>query len=46
MHSSLWGFLIFIYFWLCWVFADAHRLSLAVVRRLLIAGASVAEHGL
>ena len=46
----------FIYFWLCWVFIAAHRLSLVVmskdcslvaVCRLLITVASlVAEHGL
>ena len=43
-----------IYFWLCWVFVAAHRLSLVVasrgyslveVCRLLIAVASVAWHG-
>ena len=37
--------LVFIYLWLCWVFAAAHGLSL-VVSGLLILGASVvAEHG-
>ena len=48
-------FLNNIYFWLCWIFVATHRLSLVVasrgyslvvVCRLLIAVASVAEHGL
>ena len=49
-------FILFIYFWLCWVFVAAHGLSLVVVSRgllfiavcgLLIAMTSpVAEHGL
>ena len=40
-------FLLFIYFWLCWVFVAAHGLSLVVVQGLLIAVASlVAEHRL
>ena len=38
---------IYFYFWLCWVFVDAHGLSLVEASRLLIAVASlVAEHGL
>ena len=52
----LFYFILFIYFWLCWVFVAARKLSLAaasegllfiVVRGLLIAVASlVVEHGL
>ena len=48
-------FILFIYFWLCWVFVAAHRLSssysepgllFVVVRGLLIAVVSlVVEHG-
>ena len=35
-----------IYFWLCWVFNAACKLSLVVVCRLLTAAASlIAEHG-
>ena len=37
----------FIYFWLCWVFIAAHRLSLVVVHGHLIVMASpFGEHGL
>ena len=37
--------LLFIYFWLCWVFIDAHELSLVVVHGILIVVVSfVAEH--
>lgn len=35
-----------VFFWLCWVFTDAHG-PVVVVHRLLIAGASLGvEHGL
>jgi len=38
---------VFIYLWLCWVIITAYRLSLVVMRRLLIAVASLmVEHGL
>ena len=46
----------FIYFWLCWVFIAAHRLSLVVVSggyslvamhgRLIVAASLFGEHGL
>ena len=38
---------VFIYFWPCWVIITAYRLSLVVMRRLLIAVVSLlVEHGL
>ena len=40
-------FILFIYFWLCWVFIAARGLSLVAASGLLTAVASLAvEHGL
>ena len=40
-------FILFIYFWLCWVFIAVQRLCLVVVLGLLLAVASlIEEHGL
>ena len=46
-NKGLWFFILFIYFWLCWVFVGLGGLSLVAVRGLITAVASLTpEHRL